>query len=391
MIHVTGLFTFVLALAATDVSPKSQYEALVKEYDTTYVAYIDASKKASTDDDRLKAAESRPNPQLFVPRFVAFAEQHPDDPAAIDALIWIASHCMFIPQGEQALKTLASRHSASQQVAAYAGMASRYGEAFLAYEELLRAVLKSNSDREVQASVCLTLAAYLKWVKNRAESTLIQISLHGERGLAPATLVNLNQLKERGFDSLAAESEALFERVIKEYGDVRIVDNYPQEAGKYAKEQLYELRNLSIGNKALEIVGTDISGNPLKLSDYRGQIVLLDFGSHRTCGVCRQFYPGLRSLVERFKQMPFTLISINSLDDLDELKGLANNKEITWRMVWDGEAMDGPIASQWMIRSMPTFYVLDHNGIIRNKGFIQVDELAGTIEMLLKEVTATKP
>jgi peroxiredoxin len=391
MIHVTGLFTFVLALAATDVPPKSQYEALVKEYDTTYAAYIDASKKASTDDERLKAAESRPNPQLFVPRFVTFAEQHPDDPAAIDALIWIASHCMFIPQGEQALKTLASRHSASQQVAGYAGKASRYGEAFLAYEELLRAVLKNNSDREVQASVCLTLAAYLKQVKNRAESTLIQISLHGERGLARATLVNLNQLKDRGFNSLAAESEALFDRVIKEYGDLRIVDNYPPEAGKYAKEQLYELRNLSIGNKAIEIAGTDIAGNPLKLSDYRGQIVLLDFGSHRTCGVCRQFYPGLRSLVERFKQTPFTLISINSLDGLDELKGLTNNKEITWRMVWDGEAIDGPIASQWMIRSMPTFYVLDHNGIIRNKGFIQIDELAGTIEMLLKEVAATKP
>jgi peroxiredoxin len=391
MIHLTGLFTFVLALAATDASPRSQYEALVKEYDKTHSAYIDASKKASTDDDRLKAAESRPDPQLFVPKFVAFAEQHPDDPAAIDALIWIASHCMFIPQGEQALKTLASRHSASQQVADYAGMSSRYGEAFLAYEELLRAVLKDNSDRDVQASVCLTLAAYLKQVKNRAESTLIQISLRGERGLAPATLVNLKQLKERGFDSLAAESEALFERVIKEYGDIRIANNYPQEAGKYAKEQLYELRNLSIGNKAIEIAGTDISGNPLKLNDYRGQVVLLDFGSHRTCGVCRQFYPGLRSLVERFKQMPFTLISINSLDDLDELKGLANNKEITWRMVWDGEAMDGPIASQWMIRSMPTFYVLDHNGMIRNKGFIQVDELAGTIEMLLKEVTATKP
>jgi len=391
MIYVTGLFTFVLALAATDVSPKSQYEALAKEYDKIYAAYIEASKKASTDDDRLTAAESRPNPQLFVSRFVALAERHPDDPAAIEALIWIASHCMFMPQGEQALKTLASRHSASQQVADYAGTTSRYGEAFLAYEELLRAVLKSNSDREVQASVCLTLAKYLKQVKNRAESTLIQISLHGERGLAPATLVNLNQLKDRGFDRLTAESEALFERVIKEYGDVRIVGNYPHEAGKYAREQLYELRNLSIGNKAPEIVATDISGNPLKLSDYRGQIILLDFGSHRTCGVCRQFYPGLRSLVEQFKQSPFTLISINSLDDLDELKGLVNNKEITWRMVWDGEAMDGPIASQWNIRSMPTFYVLDHNGMIRNKGFIQVDELAGTIEMLLKEVTATKP
>ena len=172
--------------------------------------------------------------------------------------------------------------------------------------------------------------------------------------------------------------------MIKEYGDVRIEENFPQEAGKYAKEQLYELRNLSIGNKALEISGTDVSGKLLKLSDYRGQIVVLDFGSHRACGVCRQCYPGLRTLVERFKQAPVTLISINSEDELDELKGLAAKQEVTWRMVWDGEEMDGPISSQWVIRSMPTFYVLDHEGIIRNKGSLQVDDLAGTIEILLK-------
>ena len=391
MIHVTGIFTVIAALAVTHLSPRNQYEALVMEYDTAYAAFMDASDKASTDDDRSKAGKSRPQPQSFVPRFFAIAEKYPDDPAAIDSLVWIASRCMFGAEGEQALQILSSKYSTSQQVADYAGTTSRYGEAFLAYEELLRAVLKSNPDRETQASVCLALAAYLKTVKNRAESTLIQISLQGERGLAPATLLNLNRLKERGFDQLAAESEALFERVIKDYDDVRIAQNYPQEAGKLAKEQLFELRNLSIGNKSLEIAGTDISGKPLTLSDYRGQVVLLDFGSHRTCGVCRQFYPGLRSLVERFKQKPFTLISINSLDDQDELKGLVNDKEITWRVVWDGDAMDGPIASQWMVRSMPTFYVLDHLGIIRNKGFLQVDEIAGTIEMLLKEVTATKP
>ena len=210
MIQMPGLLTLVIALAATDVSPKSQYDALVKEYDTAQAAYLDASKKASTYDELSKAVESRPNVQLLVPKFAAIAQQHPDDPAAIDALIWIATHWMFMPEGEQALKTLASRHNASPQVVRYARLASRYGEAFLAYEELLRAVLKNNSDREVQAAVCVTLARYLKQVTNRAESTLIQMSLHGERGLAPATIAHVKQLKERGFDSLTAESEAGF-------------------------------------------------------------------------------------------------------------------------------------------------------------------------------------
>lgn len=391
MIHVAGVLTFVVALAATGESPRSRYEALVKEYDAAYAAFIEANNKASTPDDSEKAAASFPQPESFVPRFLAIVREHPDDPAAIDALVWIASKYMYTPEGEEALRTLAARYSTARRVVDYAGTADRYGEAFLAYEELLRAVLKSNPDRQVQAPVNVALASYLKTVKNRAESTLIQISLRGEGGLAPATLHNLDLLKRRGLDRLAEESEALFERVIRDYGDVRIASNYPPEAGKFAKEQLFELRNLSIGNKALEIEATDVAGKPFKLSDYRGQVVLLDFGSHRSCGVCRQFYPGLRSLVERFEQRPFAMIGIHSLDDLEELKGLVRDKEITWRIVWDGEKIDGPIASQWMIRSMPTFYVLDHDGVIRNKGFIQVSELALTIEMLLKEVPHAEP
>jgi len=40
---------------------------------------------------------------------------------------------------------------------------------------------------------------------------------------------------------------------------------------------------------------------------------------------------------------------------------------------------------------MPTVYVLDRTGVIRNKGFLQLDEISGTVGMLLKEMAAEKP
>ena len=58
--------------------------------------------------------------------------------------------------------------------------------------------------------------------------------------------------------SIRGEAEALFERVIAEFGDVRMPYPYNETPlGKLAEEQLYRLRNLSIGKVAPELEGED--------------------------------------------------------------------------------------------------------------------------------------
>ncbi len=44
-----------------------------------------------------------------------------------------------------------------------------------------------------------------------------------------------------------------------------------------AERDLYELRNLQIGMTAPDIEGEDVDGVQFKLSDYRGEVVVLDF------------------------------------------------------------------------------------------------------------------
>ena len=45
------------------------------------------------------------------------------------------------------------------------------------------------------------------------------------------------------------------------------------EAGRY----IYELENLQIGMKAPEFLGQDVAGKEIKLSQFKGQVVVLDF------------------------------------------------------------------------------------------------------------------
>ena len=52
---------------------------------------------------------------------------------------------------------------------------------------------------------------------------------------------------------------------------------FGETLGKSASAELFELRNLAVGKTAPEITGADIDGKPMKLSDFKGKVVLLDF------------------------------------------------------------------------------------------------------------------
>jgi hypothetical protein len=51
-----------------------------------------------------------------------------------------------------------------------------------------------------------------------------------------------------------------------------------------------------------------------------------------------------------------------------QLKGVMEKEKITWRSFVDaGNAGAGPIATKWNLSATPTFYLIDHKGVIRYK------------------------
>jgi hypothetical protein len=104
-------------------------------------------------------------------------------------------------------------------------------------------------------------------------------------------------------------------------------------------------------------------------------------------------YPHERSLVKRLADKPFVLIGVNSDRDLEKLKPVLKEEEITWRSFWNGEkGTGGPISSEWNIHGWPTLFVIDHKGIIRHKwlGSPGNEKLDQAIEKLVKEAEEKK-
>jgi hypothetical protein len=221
-----------------------QYRAIAAEFRKEQQDFFQAYSKAN-QQERQKL--TFPDAQKYAKRMLALAEAHPKDPAAVDALAWVIQSAHGA-EANRARDILLRDHLDSKQLGNVC-QNLRYSGAADA-EKNLRAILEKSPHHEVQGQACLALAQYLKDQSQR------------------------NASKEQK-DKLTKEAENLFERVAKNYADVKLFGRIL--LGKMAKGELFEMRNLVIGKVTPEIEGEDIDGKRFKLSDYRGKVVLLDF------------------------------------------------------------------------------------------------------------------
>jgi thiol-disulfide isomerase/thioredoxin len=138
------------------------------------------------------------------------------------------------------------------------------------------------------------------------------------------------------------------------------------------------------GRPAPEIEATDLdTGRPVRLADYRGKVVVLDFWGY-WCGPCTGRMPQLMELHRKFEGRPLAIValhdhSVRSRAEYDRKIAAAR------RWMWDGRdlpfrvALDGPdpgrtdddfpegsgaTVARYGVPVFPTVYVIDSNGTV---------------------------
>jgi thiol-disulfide isomerase/thioredoxin len=196
---------------------------------------------------------------------------------------------------------------------------------------------------------------------------------------------NARRIRGLNPEDLRREAEALYERTIKEFGNVRPINGSPS-LGKLAEGALFEVRNLEIGCTIPEIEDEDLDGKPMRLSDFRGKVVVLSFWAG-WCGPCMSMVASEKSLVERMRGRPFVLIGVNGDLSRATAKSVCDQQGINWRSFWDGGRRAG-IALKWGIHLWPTIFLVDGTGVIR--GRFEGDDFEPATEALVADAEATR-
>ena len=121
---------------------------------------------------------------------------------------------------------------------------------------------------------------------------------------------------------------------------------------------------LGPGKEAPDFTEAKPDGAKMKLSDLRGNIVLLDFWAS-WCGPCRQENPNVVNLYEKYKSKGFTVMSV-SLDQ-DKTKWLAaiEKDKLTWpNHVSDLKGWGSAAGKQYAVRGIPFTVLIDREGKI---------------------------
>jgi thiol-disulfide isomerase/thioredoxin len=108
---------------------------------------------------------------------------------------------------------------------------------------------------------------------------------------------------------------------------------------------------------------TDINGDIVKLSDYRGKVVFVNFWA-TWCPPCRAEIPHFIELVEEFEDDFIVLgISVDRPNDKAKVPGFAESYNINYPVLF----ADEQIAAYGQISSIPTTFVVDKDGYVKGQ------------------------
>ena len=277
---------------------------------------------------------------------LALLENYPASTEALENAVWIILNTPDGPAVEKAAEVVLQFHVSDTNLIPLCQGLERLRPRCAT--NLLAAILQDNPSVEIQGNACFALATILK--------------SEAKYGI-----------------NLVATAQAVkqFERIISDFS---MVKQRGYSLADLARPELSELQRLIIGKPAPETVGEDLNGQPMKLSDYRGKVIVLVFWSGFNFSV--EDNNAYSKLLESMAGKPFALIGVHS--DWSRAKPLEAVEKygITWPSFRDDR--DGPIAKLWNSHCWPDRWVLDRKGIIRYRG-LAVYEVKDAVNKLLAE------
>jgi peroxiredoxin len=184
--------------------------------------------------------------------------------------------------------------------------------------------------------------------------------------------VNTNKNSLAGFYAASSLEPAKYEQQLIAYAALikgKFTDN---PAVQRFIHQMDLVKPLSIGHKAPDFTTGGIDGKPVKLSDYKGKYVMLDFWAS-WCTPCRHENPNVVKQYAIYKPLGLNILGI-SLDVDKTAWALAIKQDkLTWKHASDLKNFEGPVERLYQINQIPSNFIIDPNGIIVAKNLTGPD------------------
>jgi peroxiredoxin len=140
-----------------------------------------------------------------------------------------------------------------------------------------------------------------------------------------------------------------------------------------------------VGMAAPDFVLKGMDGRNLRMSEYRGQVVLVNFWA-RWAGDSRQEMPALDRINTTYNRAGLVVLGVSIDEDLNRAREFAGAMKVSYPILFD---TGSDIGRDYLLQRMPMTILVDRAGVVRysNVGFKRGDERAylDHIRELLRE------
>jgi S1-C subfamily serine protease/peroxiredoxin len=323
-----------LVSVADFARPQAELREIVGKFKTDYPRYLNGirSDTGMPGTQQKPLAPPPPHPaEACVPKLLALAEANPGidlEYRALETLMMIACG-----RGCPAALDVDVRKASDRLIAGFCDqrriltiIRNRPTPTLPAALDFLRGLAEKSSDAEVRAFAAFSLTSTLDL--NTGDATTREEALKFARLAA------------------ACSSDFMSGRELP---------------ATVAGELLEKLTCSAVGCSAPELSGVDRTGKPFKLADLLGQHVVVAFWNKRG----DFFHHNSRTLDEITKNYtgaPLAVVGVGLRDPNFSYTNNFETKETPWKFITDGE--DEPLKKAWHITAVPTFFLLDPQGVI---------------------------
>jgi len=116
------------------------------------------------------------------------------------------------------------------------------------------------------------------------------------------------------------------------------------------------------GQEAPDFALKSATGENLRLSEYRGDVVMINFWA-TWCGPCRQEMPLLDELYSRYQRVGFNLLGVNIDDDSGRAMQMVRELGVTFPVLFDSRK---EVSKLYEVEAMPVTVLVDREGRVRH-------------------------
>ncbi len=135
---------------------------------------------------------------------------------------------------------------------------------------------------------------------------------------------------------------------------------------------------LEVGKIAPDFQTVDENGETFRLSDHRGEVVLLNFWA-TWCGPCRVEMPEFEAAYQANKERGFTIVGVNNGETPAAVTAFRADQRVTFPLVMDESFA---VSDAYVVQQFPTTYVIGRDGTIRarNYGALTAEQISQFVD-----------